>query len=382
MKLKDKHAEGKNPAARDFKPRESLLTVLGRGKNFQFVLNLCFASCLSSVLSYALKDYEREGWPYCGTRLLRSAFAGLHVALLIWLYMFLSSLGVYFAFICWAHLRKQVQRKPLLDTTFASLYLLYTIALQYYATKMNLTSGLGVISSLALMMEMVRIVMKTHSFIRTNAPKCCNSDKSGPGPTFARYLYFHFAPTLLYKDVYPRSKCIRWGFIGSCFSEILIIVVLSSVLFENSYMYHLRDYGLRKYTFLEICTIAVQYFYLGYVTLFFAGYLFLHTYFNLTAEFLRFADRQFYEDWWTSVNLDDYFRKWNPIVYEWLYVFVYKECRDHFAPEKTQFARLLTLLLSGLYHDFIMCISCRLFMPFFTFGNGGGCIVERCYTRY
>lgn len=68
------------------------------------------------------------------------------------------------------------------------------------------------------------------------------------------------------------------------------------------------------------------------------------------------------------MTLDDYFKKWNPIVYEWLYVFVYKEYLDHFTSEKRQFARFLTLLLSGLYHDFIISISFRLFLPSFTFG--------------
>lgn len=137
--------------------------------------------------------------------------------------------------------------------------------------------------------------MKTHSFIRTNASKCFNSVKREPEPTFARYLYFYFAPTLLYRDVYPRSKCIRWGFIGTCLSEIVMVVVFSSVLLENSYIYHLRDYGLKKYTFLDICTIAVQYFYIGYFTIFLTSFFFFHSYLNMTAEMLKLADRKFYE---------------------------------------------------------------------------------------
>ncbi len=60
--------------------------------------------------------------------------------------------------------------------------------------------------------------MKTHAFVRTNAGKVVryqslkdtslrnNSDKHKlyPIPSVKKHLYFLFAPTLIYRDEYPR----------------------------------------------------------------------------------------------------------------------------------------------------------------------------------
>lgn len=47
--------------------------------------------------------------------------------------------------------------------------------------------------------------MKAHSFVRENAPRVLHADKTiDDGLNFSRYLYFLFAPTLIYKDEYPR----------------------------------------------------------------------------------------------------------------------------------------------------------------------------------
>jgi sterol O-acyltransferase len=35
---------------------------------------------------------------------------------------------------------------------------------------------------------------------------------------------------------------------------------------------------------------------------------------NVFAEFTRFADRNFYDDWWNSVSFDEFSRKWNKPV--------------------------------------------------------------------
>ena len=50
---------------------------------------------------------------------------------------------------------------------------------------------------------------------------------------------------------------------------------------------------------------------------------FLHSWLNAFAELLRFPDRVFYEDWWNVTEFGTYFRKWNGVVHEWLYYYVY-----------------------------------------------------------
>jgi len=49
----------------------------------------------------------------------------------------------------------------------------------------------------------------------------------------------------------------------------------------------------------------------------------LHSWLNAWAELLRFPDRTFYLDWWTSSEFGQYYRKWNIVVHEFLYYYVY-----------------------------------------------------------
>ena len=46
---------------------------------------------------------------------------------------------------------------------------------------------------------------------------------------------------------------------------------------------------------------------------------------NVYAELSGFEDRQFYQDFWNSTNFDEYSRKWNKLVHEFLYRHYYLE---------------------------------------------------------
>lgn len=44
---------------------------------------------------------------------------------------------------------------------------------------------------------------------------------------------------------------------------------------------------------------------------------------NMLAEITGFGDRKFYEDWWNCTTWEEYARKWNTIVHEFLLRHVY-----------------------------------------------------------
>lgn len=46
-------------------------------------------------------------------------------------------------------------------------------------------------------------------------------------------------------------------------------------------------------------------------------YCFFHSYLNLTAELLGFADREFYRDWWNAESIQYFWRNWNIPVHKW-----------------------------------------------------------------
>jgi sterol O-acyltransferase len=86
--------------------------------------------------------------------------------------------------------------------------------------KESLVHNLPPASAVTLLMEQVRLVMKTHAFVRSNIPVALfyfnqrqsrdertsveDDANQAPCPDFSKYLYFMFAPTLVYRDRYPR----------------------------------------------------------------------------------------------------------------------------------------------------------------------------------
>ena len=45
------------------------------------------------------------------------------------------------------------------------------------------------------------------------------------GPEFSRYLYFLFAPTLIYRDEYPRNSTIDWKFVLEMFGQVFAAIL-------------------------------------------------------------------------------------------------------------------------------------------------------------
>ena len=106
-----------------------------------------------------------------------------------------------------------VPRLGILKFTACQKYLGVAI---YLPVKETLESKLPPASAVTLLLEQVRILMKTHAFIRSNIPKSLSfskkklhedesdDDSQALCPDFSKFLYFMFAPTLVYRNHYPR----------------------------------------------------------------------------------------------------------------------------------------------------------------------------------
>lgn len=80
----------------------------------------------------------------------------------------------------------------------------------------------------------------------------------------------------------------------------------------------------------------------------------------------RFADRNFYDDWWNSVTYDEFARKWNKPVHHWLLRHVYAQSIESYKLSKTN-ATFVTFLLSSIFHELVLIIvthKIRLYMFF------------------
>jgi len=76
----------------------------------------------------------------------------------------------------------------------------------------------------------------------------------------------------------------------------------------------------------------------------------------------RFADREFYSDWWNSTTFDEFARKWNKPVHEWLLRHVYLEGVKTYKMSKRN-ATLITFLFSSIVHEFFMWTVLRVYKP-------------------
>lgn len=47
---------------------------------------------------------------------------------------------------------------------------------------------------------------------------------------------------------------------------------------------------------------------------------------NAFAELTYYGDREFYKDWWNSTTFEEFNRKWNKCVYNFLFRHCYLEC--------------------------------------------------------
>jgi diacylglycerol O-acyltransferase-1 len=82
-----------------------------------------------------------------------------------------------------------------------------------------------------------------------------------------------------------------------------------------------------------------------------------HLWLNIVAELMCFADRTFYEDWWNSRTLGEYWRLWNKPIHNWI-------VRHIFIPMKnksgsTMIAMTTSFLVSALYHEWIIGGACH-----------------------
>lgn len=150
--------------------------------------------------------------------------------------------------------------------------------------------------------------MKMHAFVRSNIPETLKLRNS---PRFSSYLYFLFAPTLVYRHNYPRyvrkficqvyyplacrTPAVRWKYVTQCFLEVLLIIYFTSFIFERHVLPVFRSYGKGGHTKKDVTMAFLESGMAGGLLLLCLFYCVLHAWMNAFSEMLRFGDRMFYK---------------------------------------------------------------------------------------
>ncbi|XP_053373977.1 sterol O-acyltransferase 1-like [Mercenaria mercenaria] len=188
-------------------------------------------------------------------------------------------------------------------------------------------------------------------------------DKADMCPDFSKYLYFLFAPTLVYRDNYPRTATIRWGYVVSNFAQVLACTLYIYYIFERFCITVFRNFNRDHVSAKLFITSVFSCMLPGALTLLLGFFAILHSWFNAFAEMLRFADRMFYKDWWNTTSFASYYRTWNIVVHDWLYTYVYKDLSKLLGPKYRSICMACVFLLSAIVHEYVMVMALGFFYP-------------------
>ncbi|XP_067628806.1 sterol O-acyltransferase 1 isoform X2 [Eurosta solidaginis] len=387
-----------------FVTRESYLTALLEVNHMRSIYNIFLIVFLCFFLNTVIYDYLTEGRVYFGLGTVRKGLEKIDYVLCVWLIEHLLVFLLYYGFKMWANVRLKLWRQHALQCFWSHSCLITYISSQlvfgYVASVLCRRLELGFIPSSVLLLESTRLLMKMHAFVRTNAARVLSGKlkvviSSGNENTknnevttlqchhclapFHTYLYFLFAPTLIYRDHYPRTTHIRWKFALARFMEVVAIAFLYSYIYERHIKVHFGNIGreelttytliIKLYSMIMPCNII---YLCGF-------YLLLHAWLNFTSELLRFGDRMFYKDWWTSTQFDAFYRNWNVVVHDWLYEYIYKEAYTNIFKGSKLLATLLVFYTSAVVHEYIIGYALGFFCPIM-FTLFGGCGVITVYA--
>ena len=235
---------------------------------------------------------------------------------------------------------------------YIPLYICVQVALYAVALYSCFKYDLKPASALILSSEMARTSMKMHAYFREKlvlgrggptemgkyippyAAKIGVTEKDLDIPKITvedlytelkRYVYFYFAPTLVYRDEYVRNRKIRYQFLFKNILTFVTLVFYIWCVFKSLcipiFKHTVDNPGSLRQFISSVIFSTVS----GIICLLTLFYGVLHCWFNIFAELLRFGDRLFYEDWWTVTDFAGYYRKWNIVVHEFLYYYIYQD---------------------------------------------------------
>jgi diacylglycerol O-acyltransferase-1 len=138
--------------------------------------------------------------------------------------------------------------------------------------------------------------------------------------------------------------------VGECIGLSIIIWIVTA-----QYAAPLLHNSLVPLNKLDFIAIAERVMKLSTISLFcwLCGfYALFHSFLNALAEVLRFADREFYSDWWNVDSIRTYWTSWNKPVYHFMRRHIYAPMIGRGMKART--AQIIVFLFSGALHELLI----------------------------
>ena len=372
---------------KNFRLRESTITELMNAREeFQTLKNMSLAIMSLFFINLMLQDYIDNGY-FINITTLTWCFSKVDIVITTWVLMFMYSYLV-----IW--LVKSIVIVSISYRIWIPLYIIYQLILVVFAGFITRFCELSFGSSMIVMCECFRLMMKIHSYFRTKLlygwgnniyirfiPDFIKEKVNGAnielnlpeikiedgGSEVQKFTYFLFAPTLLYRDQYVSRAKSEWKFIGNNLMEFFLGIYYTFILYRIYLQPKFITIGKENSWNNVVLMSLVQTMLPSFLCMFILFYIVMHNWQNLWAELLRFPDRRFYEDWWNSMNLKEWIRKFITLNHEWLYTYVYIDLM-RFSNEKItrKIAQFAAFTISALLHLSIITFSLG-FMGFYQF---------------
>lgn len=379
-----------------FIARQSVLTELLEVTHIRTIYNIFVALLILFIINTIVYDYIDSGSLSLDLTILKSAFGKPSSVISIWLVMKAMAMSAFPLFMAW-HTNRH-SWLPIPDVGWLFLYITYLVVFLIFPVQEVCQQDIPAASSIIILAEQIRLMLKVHAFVRENAPKILShpnskgptpspptdSDSANQGteddankdgkecnqplPEFGQYLYFLFCPTLIYRDQYPMTPYIRWNYVVSNAVQTLACIFYTFYVFSRFCVPVFRNIGKQHWSFKHFTLSVFSCMLPGTMVLVLGFFAILHSWLNAFAEMTRFADRMFYKDWWNSNSYADYYRTWNIVVHDWLYAYIYKDCFKLF--RNRQAATLSVFILSAIVHEYVLVFSFRFFYPILLFMFG------------
>ncbi|KIJ55369.1 hypothetical protein M422DRAFT_23961 [Sphaerobolus stellatus SS14] len=172
--------------------------------------------------------------------------------------------------------------------------------------------------------------------------------------TLYNYLDYLLVPSLVYDLEFPRTKNIRPLYV---FEKTIATFGTFTLLYTVTAHFILPLTPTRDQSFFRSLLDLSLPFMVSYLLLF---YIIFECICNAFAELSRFADREFYQDWWNSTSWDEFSRKWNKPVHTFLLRHVYASAISAHHLSRG-WATFWTFLLSASVHELVMAIVTKKF---------------------
>ncbi|CAJ0935594.1 unnamed protein product, partial [Mesorhabditis belari] len=367
-----------------FHPRESMLTHLFTQTEMSIVYNFSAGVFVLFFLRALIDDIFTYGLPFHHTWLIWWNFSKFPQTMAVWGLMFGSTLIPYVGLKLWANVPEKKVTVPS-STPWLLALSAYLFSLFYFPLRFLFAAELNCACSFIITCETTRLAMKIYAFVRENVPRgiekkmCIVGAKPGESsidwPSVEQFLYYQFCPSFIYRDEYPRTEKSDWRKAGFHFVHCLLLIEFVNLVFTQWVEPALSGIDYPNAAFSTSLLHLFSSILPGVICLISLFYGLLHSWLNLFSEILTYADRHFYDNWWNSNNMAEYYRNWNLVVHDWLYNYVYRDIAVLIGGKRGKLiAQMCVFFLSSVFHEYWFGVAFRCFYPvmfllYFVFGG-------------